>query len=407
MSVASSISQLKNKKILVAGDLMLDTYTIGKAKRISPEAPVPIIQVIESDERPGGAGNAILNLVSLGASVTALGRVGDDHAGKTLLEKLLIEEVDLKGIVIDKSYQTPIKNRVIADHQQVVRIDHEMFNTISEQDSKTLIEKIPSLLEGIEVVAISDYGKGFLSDQILKTLIEESTKRNIFVIVDPKGNNFKKYKNATLIKPNLSEAINAAKATDKTPLEEVAGPILDVTNAQYLMITRSENGITLFNKHFERKDFPVKVKDVRDVTGAGDTVLAVLAFGIANNLPIDKAIDLSNLAASLAIEVLGCARVTLPQIARRALQREFSNTTLNATHFETLQIALKDTPSKIYSIMSEDELTLSLLKDMAEHKSRSSDAIIIQIANGELKEETLSLLSAFKCVDHIYSTPSE
>ncbi len=400
VNLIGNFSRLDRKKVLVAGDLMLDTYTIGKAKRISPEAPVAVVEVIKSEKRPGGAGNAILNLISMGAEVVALGRVGADGAGQTLKESLAAEGVDVQGILEEKGFDTPVKNRIVADGQQIVRVDHETISPISRELEEALIQKLPLLLKDVQTVAISDYGKGFLSDRLLKELIAQARALNIFIIADPKGADFKRYAHVNLIKPNLKEAYLAAHLDLKHTLDEAAARILANTNAQYLMVTRSEDGISLFENGSSRKDFPVAAKQVKDVTGAGDTVLAMLAISIANKLPLPVAIHFANVAASIAIEQFGCARVTLPELAKRLLEIDASNKIFDSEHIHALQAALKDHPCSLVSLPGNTPPTSQIVHTLAKHKKTTGHSIMAAI-NGESDEAVIEMLAALHPIDYI------
>lgn len=304
------------KKALVIGDLMLDVYTRGSVQRISPEAPVPVLCVEEEISRPGGAGNAICNLVSLGMDVIAVGRVGDDASGREFLHLMREESVNLKGIVVDNAFKTPVKKRMIADYQQLLRVDYEEAKPLSSALEATILNLVPSLLEEVSVVAVSDYAKGFLSDTLLEALIRLCRLKSIPVIVDPKGINFKKYSGATLLKPNFGEAVAAAGMEKKTPLDIIAAKLLQECAVETLMVTRSKEGISVFNAK-GREDFPAYVHEVKDVTGAGDTVLAVIAAALANGIDLKIAAYLANVAAGIAIERSGCARITLEELKQR------------------------------------------------------------------------------------------
>ncbi len=303
-------AMFKSKKILVAGDFMLDIYTSGAVRRISPEAPVPILLVKEERRVPGGAGNTILNLVSLGMEVVAVGRVGNDQAGRDFLAALADENVDTRGIFVDDSFQTPQKNRMMAGGQQIVRIDYEEIKPLSMRLYEQVKSQLPQLLKDIDMIAISDYAKGFLIPALLQAIISY----DVPVIVDPKGFNFTRYWGAMLLKPNLGEAFAAAGLGMEATLDEVADVLLE--GVKNLMITRSEEGISLFSKEGGRRDFPALVHEVRDVTGAGDTVLAVVTAALANGYTLDEASKMANAAAAIAIECLGCARVTADQIRK-------------------------------------------------------------------------------------------
>lgn len=292
---------------------MLDVYTMGDVQRISPEAPVPVLRVCDEQRLPGGAGNAILNLISLGMQVVAFGRVGTDEAGTYLVEALAQEGVDVSTIVHEPNFQTPLKNRMIAAGQQLVRIDYETPISISSQREQALRATLHTLLKDIDVIAISDYAKGFLTPVLLNAIIDQACALKIPVIVDPKGRDFLRYRGATLIKPNLSEAVAAAGLGNEATLDDIAQKILEEVNIETLMITRSKEGISIFQEG-KRQDYPALVHEVKDVTGAGDTVLAVIAAALANRIPLSQAAELANVAAGRAIERVGCARITFDDL---------------------------------------------------------------------------------------------
>ncbi len=308
------------KRILVAGDFMLDVYTMGEVQRISPEAPVPVLRVTDENRLPGGAGNAVLNLVSLGMEVVALGRVGSDEGGGHFLASLEQEGVDVSAILEDSQFRTPLKNRMIAAGQQIVRIDYETPMLLSQEHEKRLSVGLPKLLQGIDVVAISDYAKGFLTPTLLAELIGHARHLGIPVVVDPKGRDFRRYSGATLIKPNLSEAIAAAGLGIEATLDEVAQQILHEVGIETLMITRAKEGISLFDRE-SRQDFSACVHEIKDVTGAGDTVLSVVTAALANKMGLAEAAELSNVAAGIAIERVGCARISLADLMARLVEK--------------------------------------------------------------------------------------
>lgn len=400
-------SRLGTCKILVAGDLMLDAYTMGKARRISPEAPVAVIHVQKEENRPGGAGNVILNLVSLGAEVVAVGRIGNDRHGEILKRSLAQENVNIRGLVTQPGYPTPVKNRIIADNQQIVRVDHEQIIPLEEQLEQQIIDDLPQLLEGIQVVAISDYGKGFLTKTLLSALIECAKLRGIFVITDPKGTDFLKYSGTHIIKPNLGEAYAAANFPLEIPLEQVADRILHQLDAQILMVTRSEAGISTFDRAGIRQDFPVRVHEVKDVTGAGDTVLAMLAFAIGNQLSLAEAVQLSNVAAGIAIESIGCARVTLPELARRLLEYDVVNKVFDEEHIYALQKALKDQKVSLLNVSSEEGLTPALFKSIKQLSQGDQSRLIVYIRDPQPSEDFINILSSLREVDFIILTNND
>ncbi len=318
LTLTEAFRKLRSVKVLVIGDFLLDVYTKGCATRISPEAPIPVLLVSEVIQLPGGAGNVALNLKALGAEVSLIGRVGADQTGKNLIKLLLDEGIETKGLFREESFTTPLKNRFIADGQQLIRADYEVIEPITEEIEAHAIAYIKKHLSEFDIVCVSDYGKGFLSENLLSLILKEGKKIGVKVIVDPKGRDFSKYDGAYLIKPNNKEAYLAADAESVTPLEEVAKKIFSKVGADYLLITRSDKGMTLFSKEDLRGiNFTVTKKSVADVTGAGDTALAMIAFGIANELTFDHAISLANIASGISVETVGCKAVKLSEISRR------------------------------------------------------------------------------------------
>lgn len=400
VKLANMLSRLNPAKVLVIGDMLLDAYTMGKARRISPEAPVAIVNVVHEEYRPGGAGNVILNLLSLGAQVTAIGRLGDDWAGETFREALKLENVETNLIVSQTAYRTPVKNRIIADNQQIVRIDHEQVVSLDAASEKTIIEQLPEALRDVKVVAISDYGKGFLTPALLSAIIRLSAERGIPVITDPKGHNFAKYKGTTIIKPNLSEAFAAANLPNTAPLEDAAAAVLRQTEAQLLMVTRSEAGISLFDDAGKRYDFPVHAKEVKDVTGAGDTVLAMLAHALANQLSYGEAAQLCNVAAGIAIEHVGCARVTLSDLALRLFEHHRGHKIFDQEHLFVLQEVLKKTPYHLLILSQVEQLTQPLFQSIkaiaGEH-----EAVLLYLDDLEPKEAFVDMLASLREVGFI------
>ncbi len=380
---------------------MLDAYTTGKVKRISPEAPVPVLQVEKQESRPGGAGNVVLNLISLGAQVVAVGRIGEDLEGEVLKRALEKEQVDTRGLIVQSQYPTPVKSRLIAAAQQILRVDRETVAPLPEEYERIVAEKMPSLLEGIQVVAISDYGKGFLSRSLLRDLIEMAKKRKIPVIVDPKGLDFSKYKGTNLIKPNLSEAYAAAKLSEEEPLEKVASILLRDTECEKLLITCSEEGISLFEKGGARKDFSVRSREVKDVTGAGDTVLAVISACLANRFDMAHAAQLANIAAGIAIERLGCARITLSELARRLLSYDSENKIFDEDHLFALQEALRGKKFSVLGIDSVDDMGLPLFHTIRELSKREGHDLILYLHDSHLDPQFVNFLSSLQEVDFI------
>lgn len=402
VKLSGIFSRLSPVRVAVIGDYMIDTYTTGKVRRISPEAPVSVLHVQKEESRPGGAGNVVLNLISLGANVVAIGRVGHDNAGKSIISLLADEGVNTDGIIYQKNYQTPVKNRLIADAQQVLRVDFENITPIPEQVEQEIVERLPDLLQGVDIIAISDYGKGLLSRSLLMTVIELAKSKEIPVIVDPKGDDFTKYQGATVLKPNLSEAYAAAKLTHEATLEHVAETLFKKVTVDMLMITRSEAGISLFTRQGKQLDFPVRSKEVKDVTGAGDTVLAMISVALANGLEIKYGAQLANIAAGIAIERLGCARITLSDLAVRLLEYDVDNKVFDEEHLFALQQALKDKQYCVMGLDSAHGMSTVLFSSIRKLSSRERDSkLIVYVKDSNPDEEFVSLLSSLAEVDFV------
>jgi D-beta-D-heptose 7-phosphate kinase/D-beta-D-heptose 1-phosphate adenosyltransferase len=383
VKLTKALNDLRSFRVLVLGDFLLDTYTTGKIRRISPEAPVPVMEVLRQESRPGGAGNVVLNLLTLGAKVFALGRIGDDEEGEELKRRL--GEANTSGMVIEKGYRTPIKNRLIADSQQLIRIDFEKITPIPSTLEERVIQKLEEILPQVDIVAISDYGKGFLTEKVLRACFA----KGVPTIVDPKGADFTKYRGATLIKPNLSEAYAAAKLGPQASLDEVAKKLEDLT--EILLITRSEAGISVFQKG-ERADFPVRSKEVKDVTGAGDTVLSMICLGLANGLDIHQAAQLANIAAGLSIERVGCVQITMAELAQRLLEIDSDTKVFDENHTYALQQVLKGKKVSLLVLDKGQEMTNGLFKTI--RKLSNEAELVIYVRDSQPDDEFIHLLSS-------------
>lgn len=402
VKLLGSLSRIKPAKVLVLGDFMLDTYTTGRVQRISPEAPVPILHVRESHDLPGGAGNVVLNLKALGADVLAVGRVGDDKEGlrlKALLEK---EGVLSDGIFMQKGVSTPLKNRLIAEGQQLIRVDQECISPLSEEVEQEVIDYIHSIVKQIEVIAISDYAKGFLSRSLLQMVIELARQYEIPTLVDPKGDDFSKYRGATLIKPNYKEAVAASKLSSEADLDAVGESLLEQTACEMIMVTRSEKGIALYKKKEKRVDFPVKTREVKDVTGAGDTVLAMTTMSFASGLSVREGLELSNIAAGIAIERPGCVPVSLSELAERLLVVNNANKIFDESHLFALEQALINKKLTILGINTEEGVSSALFAQIQKlSKKEGDERLMIYLIDSDPDQDFVSLLSSLNEVDFI------
>ncbi len=396
------LSRFQPVKVAVVGDFMLDTYTIGKVRRISPEAPVSVLHVEKEESRAGGAGNVVLNLISLGAEVIAIGRIGSDPAGSTLRQSLFENGCQVSGIATQENYNTPIKNRLIADAQQVLRVDFENASLIPPDLESQILAELPFHLAGVQIIAVSDYAKGFLSRGLLAGIIQVAKEKNIQVIIDPKGDDFSKYAGAHIIKPNLSEAYAAAKVSAETSLELVANKILESGEFAHLVVTRSEAGISLFSTDNERHHFPVRSREVKDVTGAGDTVLATLSAALANGLDLKSALQISNVAAGIAIERLGCVRVTLADLANRLLRADVENKVFDEEHLFALQQVLQGKRYCVLGMEKSCSLSSSLFRAIRSITSVDPDRqLIVYLRDPAPNPEFITLLASLSEINFI------
>jgi D-beta-D-heptose 7-phosphate kinase/D-beta-D-heptose 1-phosphate adenosyltransferase len=304
----------KSPKVLVIGDLIVDQYLWGNSSRISPEAPVQIVNINSQDSLLGGAGNVVNNLKSLGAKVDIISVIGDcDNANE--LKKLLKDiKVSYKYIFTQKNRITSKKSRIISAHQQVVRFDMENTDPINTHSINLIIKTFKSIVSNYDVILLSDYGKGVLTDSLTESLIDISNNVGKKVIIDPKGSDYRKYKNAYLLTPNSKEASEATNVeiNDKSSLSEAIQILKSKYSLNISLITLSEKGIAIFDK--DLRVYPTITKDVFDVTGAGDTVIAALGFALACDFEIDKAVQFSNLAAGIVVSKVGNSTTTINEI---------------------------------------------------------------------------------------------
>ncbi len=288
-------------KVLVVGDVMLDRYFLGDATRISPEAPVPVVEVKEVEERLGGAGNTALNMLNLGLDVHVVSTVGDDEAGERLLG--MLDVYGMKHTIFKLKRRTTLKVRVIARNQHVLRIDFEDRIPIDEQAQEQLLEVIGRLCKDMDAIVVSDYAKG----TITRSIFQKIRNCHELVIVDPKVKDWSMYEGANYITPNLrelSEALGMEVPNEDTKVEHAGRLAMDKFNLEHVVITRSEKGITFVGKDAVLHE-RANTKEVFDVSGAGDTVVAVLTFGILNGLSIETTLKLANLCAGIVISKLG------------------------------------------------------------------------------------------------------
>lgn len=305
-------------EILVIGDLMLDHYILGQASRLSPEAPVPIVNVKKETKIIGGAANVASNLITLGARVSLAGITGKDTAGEEIRTILRDKNIDTRLIAGDESRSTTVKTRVIAGNHHIVRIDHEDVHEIPDSLEHRFLSSLLPAIAGSDIVILSDYNKGLLTPTLCLDIISHCRQLSKKVIVDPKGLDYSKYEGAYLIKPNRKELAEAAKAEKINSLEELtaaASVIFKITGAAYLIVTLSEDGIAILTTAY-CEVLPVMATEVYDVTGAGDTVIATLAYCTALGFSITEACTIANYAASIVIRHIGSATTTTEEIIK-------------------------------------------------------------------------------------------
>ena len=300
--------------ILVVGDLMIDHYLWGSCERISPEAPVQVVDIQKETTVLGGAGNVVNNLKALGANVSVSSVMGDDDNGKELVTMLHDIDVDTKNLIIEEKRKTSKKSRVIAVSQQVLRYDKESKNNISKESTQKILESLANTITMYDAVILSDYGKGVLTQELSQGIIHLAKQHNVKVLVDPKGKDFSKYRGAYLLTPNKKEAILATgiDIKDDESLKKALLKLKNECDLDVSLITLSEDGIATYEQ--EVKIFPTVAKEVFDVTGAGDTVIASIAFALSVGKNLQETAAFANLAAGVVVGKIGSATVTIDEI---------------------------------------------------------------------------------------------
>ena len=325
--------QGKSPKILVIGDLMIDHYLWGSCERISPEAPVQVINVGDESVLLGGAGNVVNNLNALGAQVDVISVIGNCETSGKLKALLANIKVNTKYLITQNKRITTKKTRIISSQQQVVRYDHESTDEISDESQKSILASFKKLVSNYDLVLLSDYGKGVLTIELTQSLIAIANKKNKKVLVDPKGLDYSKYRGSYLLTPNKKEASEATKIniTDDASLTKAITQLKTEYDLDVSLITLSEQGVAIYDDKL--RVHPTVSREVFDVTGAGDTVLASLGFALACGYKIDAAVEFANLAAGVVVGKIGCAIATLNEI----IEYESSlNKSTSDEHIKTL-----------------------------------------------------------------------
>ena len=404
-------------RILVIGDLMIDHYLWGGCERISPEAPVQVVDIARETTVLGGAGNVINNLVALGAQVRVAGVIGDDENGAELSGMLRAIGADEKGLILQSGRKTSKKSRIIASNQQILRYDRESKEAISVESEKALLAYVNGVIGECDIVIFSDYGKGVITDGLAQGVIGTARTAGKKVLVDPKGKDYSKYRGAYLLTPNKKEASEATgiSITDSESLRAALLSLKETCALECSMITLSEDGIAIYDDSMRR--FPTVAKEVYDVTGAGDTVIASLSYALAAGLSIDEAAPFANHAAAVVVGKIGSATVTLDEIDayESSLHKSTSDTHIK-THDEIIAIAerlKKEGKKVVFTNGCFDILHVGHVKYLQEAKSYGDVLIVglnsdssVRVLKGPSRpvnpeEDRAYILAALESVDYV------
>lgn len=322
------ISTFSQAKVLVIGDVMLDTYLYGNTSRISPEAPVPVVEVTHQQHLPGGAANVAMNLVALGAKVSLCGLVGNDVEGAILKEQLENAGIACHFLAKSKTRPTTHKNRIVCRNQQMIRFDREQKDELAGVEASQMQQAaLAAIADQPQVVILQDYNKGVLFAELIAAVIAECEKRNIPVAVDPKKDNFFAYKGVALFKPNLKEVREALGVkidpTDIESLHRASSELMDSIGVQQVMVTLSEHGVYVASRNEQVKQ-KAHVRNIADVSGAGDTVIAVAALCLVADAGMESMAQLANLAGGLACEKPGVAVISTTELLAEALKTDYA-----------------------------------------------------------------------------------
>lgn len=322
-SVSELINGFSRLKVLIIGDLMIDSYTWGRVSRISPEAPVPVVNVIRRESRLGGAGNVVLNIASLGATAVICSVIGDDAPGRELQKIILDANLSTDGLIVEPGRMTTVKERIIAGSQQVVRVDSETENSISLSSQQALLAHIKDSMSDVDVIIFEDYDKGVLSAELIQSVISMAKENNIPTVVDPKRKNFFAYQGATLFKPNLHELRDGLGLMptdfDADHLAETVRKFKVSQEFSGVFVTLSERGVYI---DFENDQhlIPAHIRQISDVSGAGDTVISIAACVLALGGSTEQIASLANLGGGLVCESLGVVPINLALLRKEAGQ---------------------------------------------------------------------------------------
>lgn len=387
-------------KILVIGDVMLDKYYYGSVERISPEAPIPVLKVTEKISSLGGAANVANNIISLTAEALLFGLIGDDFNGQEFLD--IIKGKNIENYLLKLDMPTITKSRVVANKkQQIVRLDFEGNLKLDKKILENIKLKLQELLPKADLIIISDYAKGLINKEICSFVIDEAKKINKKVIIDPKKNNWQLYRNAFIITPNFNEFQKAIGANiDNTDAEiELHGrKLLETLNLDYLLVTRSEKGMSLISKN-DSHYFRAIAQEVYDVSGAGDTVIGTLAVALAKGFDVYTSCDLANKAAGVVVKKLGTAPITLSELEDTIIEAHEENKIV------PIKFLLRKLNGSKFSFIegSFDSLNRNLIKAIRELK-KQTDIVVLGLPNSfdqDILQDKIFLLAALEFIDYI------
>lgn len=310
--------------VLIVGDVMVDEYVTGKVSRISPEAPIPVLNYSALDRIAGGASNVAHNVARLGSTVTMLGVLGNDAAGEWLKEHLQSQKIRTDGLVSEAGRPTTIKRRFATKSQQLLRVDIENTAPITDSTEQNLLGILEKHIDTVDAVILSDYQKGVLtSPDFVKRIITICNEHQVIITIDSKSSNIEAFKNATFVKPNNLEleAAVGIKITDDESLNAAGNCYLTQSGANALIVTRGARGISVFEKGKARKDYPSKAVQVYDVTGAGDTVISSTTLGLTSGMTLEEAVILGNVAAGVVISKVGTVPVTAEELIEKVYDK--------------------------------------------------------------------------------------
>lgn len=323
-TIPQIFSSFQNLNVLIIGDVMVDNYLWGEVERISPEAPVPVVQISKKESRLGGAANVALNIKSLGANPILCSVVGKDESGKIFLKLLSKNKISNEGVVKSSDRITTVKNRVLCRNHQLLRYDEETIKNLSQEEENSLFKKIQSLIsrKKIDVVIFQDYNKGVLTKNIIHSVIALCSKKKIPAAADPKRQNFLEYKNVTLFKPNLRELKEGLKididSSNIKSLNSAAKKLAKILKNEISLFTLSEKGMFVHSEN-QSKILPAHLRNIADVSGAGDTVISVAALGLALKLDIFLMTELANIAGGLVCENVGVVSIDKKRFLKEAI----------------------------------------------------------------------------------------